>query len=66
MIGSKGMVGEVLEDASYYARLDGMPIQTCLDRIGGDWLQIATARPCRTFRCQLSTVTSPAMPEPNI
>ncbi|MCY7337766.1 MAG: Zn-dependent hydrolase [Chamaesiphon sp.] len=44
VIGSKGMVGEVLEDASYYARLDGTPIQECLDRIGGDWSQIATAK----------------------
>ncbi|WP_310416196.1 Zn-dependent hydrolase [Chamaesiphon sp. OTE_8_metabat_110] len=44
VIGSKGMAGEVLEDASYYARLDGTPIQECLDRIGGDWAQIATAK----------------------
>lgn len=44
VIGSKGMAGEVLEDASYYARLDGTPIQNCLDRIGGNWSQIATAK----------------------
>ncbi len=44
VIGSKGMAGEVLGDASYYARLDGTPIQDCLDRIGGDWSQIATAK----------------------
>ncbi|WP_295614246.1 Zn-dependent hydrolase [Chamaesiphon sp. GL140_3_metabinner_50] len=44
VIGSKGMAGEVLEDASYYARLDGTPIQTCLDRIGGNWSQIVTAK----------------------
>jgi beta-ureidopropionase / N-carbamoyl-L-amino-acid hydrolase len=44
VIGSKGMAGEVLEDASYYARLDGTPIQECLDRIGGNWSQIATAK----------------------
>ncbi|PSB42082.1 Zn-dependent hydrolase [Chamaesiphon polymorphus] len=44
VIGSKGMAGEVREDAIYYARLDGTPIQECLDRIGGDWSQIATAK----------------------
>jgi beta-ureidopropionase / N-carbamoyl-L-amino-acid hydrolase len=44
VIGSKGMAGEVLEDAIYYARLDGTPIQECLDRIGGDWSQIETAK----------------------
>lgn len=44
VIGSKGMAGEVSEDASYYARLDGTPIQVCLDSIGGDWSKIATAK----------------------
>ena len=44
VIGSKGMAGEVLEEAIYYARLDGTPIQTCLDRIGGNWSQIASAK----------------------
>jgi beta-ureidopropionase / N-carbamoyl-L-amino-acid hydrolase len=44
VIGSKGMAGEVLEDASYYARLDGTPIQQCLAQIGGDWSKISTAK----------------------
>jgi N-carbamoyl-L-amino-acid hydrolase len=44
VIGSKGMAGEVLEDASYYARLDGTPIQRCLEQIGGDWSKISTAK----------------------
>jgi beta-ureidopropionase / N-carbamoyl-L-amino-acid hydrolase len=44
VIGSKAMAGEVLEAASYYARLDGTPIQHCLAQIGGDWSQIATAQ----------------------
>jgi beta-ureidopropionase / N-carbamoyl-L-amino-acid hydrolase len=43
VIGSKAMAGEVLADPSYYARLDGTPIQDCLDRIGGEWSKIATA-----------------------
>jgi beta-ureidopropionase / N-carbamoyl-L-amino-acid hydrolase len=44
VIGSKGMAGEVSEDAGYYARLDGTPIQECLAQIGGDWSNIFTAK----------------------
>ncbi len=44
MIGSKAMAGQIKEDTSYYARLDGTPIQTCLHKIGGDWAKIATAK----------------------
>ena len=44
VIGSKAMAGEVQEDPSDYVRLDGEPIQTCLDRIGGNWAEIATAK----------------------
>jgi len=44
VIGSKAMAGQVQEDPTYYARLDGTPIQDCLEKIGGDWDRIATAR----------------------
>jgi beta-ureidopropionase / N-carbamoyl-L-amino-acid hydrolase len=44
VIGSKAMAGEIAADPSYYARLDGTPIQTCLATIGGDWSAIATAK----------------------
>lgn len=37
VIGSKAIAGEVAEDASYYVRLDGTPIQDCLTKVGGDW-----------------------------
>lgn len=44
VIGSKAMAGEVSDDPTYYARLDGTPIQTCLKQIGGDWSQIHQAK----------------------
>lgn len=44
MIGCKALAGKIVEDASYYARLDGTSIQTCLHAIGGDWSTIATAQ----------------------
>jgi beta-ureidopropionase / N-carbamoyl-L-amino-acid hydrolase len=44
VIGSKAMAGEVKEAPEYYARLDGTTIQSCLEKIGGNWSQIATAR----------------------
>jgi len=44
VLGCKAMAGEVKEPAEYYARLDGSPIQTCLETIGGDWSQIPTAK----------------------
>jgi beta-ureidopropionase / N-carbamoyl-L-amino-acid hydrolase len=48
MIGSKAIAGELDENPETYARLDGTPIETCLQKIGGNWAQIATAR--RTAR----------------
>lgn len=44
VIGSKAMAGEVKEAADYYSRLDGTPIQPCLEEVGGDWTQIGTAK----------------------
>lgn len=48
VIGCKAMAGEVVNDPEYYRRNDGTPIQTCLEKIGGDWLKIATAKRDRT------------------
>jgi beta-ureidopropionase / N-carbamoyl-L-amino-acid hydrolase len=48
MIGSKAIAGELDDNPAIYARLDGTPIETCLPKIGGNWLQIATAQ--RTAR----------------
>lgn len=44
VLGCKAMAGEVKEPPEYYARLDGTPIQACLETIGGDWSKIATAK----------------------
>lgn len=44
VLGCKGMAGEVVEDPAYYVRLDGTPIQPCLEKIGGDWSKISTAK----------------------
>lgn len=44
MIGSKAIAGHIVPNPSYYGRLDGTSIQTCLAQIGGDWGQIATAQ----------------------
>jgi beta-ureidopropionase / N-carbamoyl-L-amino-acid hydrolase len=44
MIGSKAMSGNVNSDPTYYCRSDGTEIQTCLERIGGNWYCIAEAR----------------------
>ncbi len=44
VIGAKAMAGEIKEGPDYYARLDGTSIQTCLQKIGGDWLDIAMAK----------------------
>ena len=43
VIGCKAMAGEVNSDPQYYARRDGTSIQTCLELIGGNWHNIATA-----------------------
>ncbi|MEB3358111.1 MAG: Zn-dependent hydrolase [Synechococcales bacterium] len=48
MIGSKAIAGTLNPDPEAYRHKDGTPIQTCLERIGGDWEQIATARRDRT------------------
>ncbi len=44
VIGCKAMAGEIKEPPEYYARLDGTSIQACLQKIGGDWQQLATAQ----------------------
>jgi len=44
MLGCKAISGSVIQDPSYYSRADGMDIQTCLSRIGGDWKQIDRAK----------------------
>ncbi len=44
VIGSKAMAGEVREEPEYYVRLDGTPIQPCLEKIGGNWSKIRTAK----------------------
>ncbi|MEA5462514.1 Zn-dependent hydrolase [Leptothoe sp. PORK10 BA2] len=45
MIGSKAMAGNAHDtDGEFYRRLDGTPIQTCLQRIGGDWDALTTAQ----------------------
>lgn len=33
-----------MNDPEYYRRHDGTSMQTCLERIGGDWSKLATAR----------------------
>jgi beta-ureidopropionase / N-carbamoyl-L-amino-acid hydrolase len=43
VIGSKAMAGQILEEANYYST-DSTPIQTCLEKIGGDWSKIQTAK----------------------
>lgn len=44
MIGCKAMSGRVNNDDAYYRRPDGTNIQTCLERVGGNWYHIAQAR----------------------
>jgi beta-ureidopropionase / N-carbamoyl-L-amino-acid hydrolase len=44
VIGSKAMAGEIHESEEYYTRPDGTAIATCLEKIGGNWSQIATAQ----------------------
>ncbi len=44
MLGSKAISGRVKPDESYYRRPEGTEIQTCLERVGGNWNQIAQAR----------------------
>lgn len=44
MIGSKAMSGRVNNDTAYYRRSDGTNIQTCLERVGGNWYHIEQSR----------------------
>lgn len=44
VIGCKAMSGGVLEPPEYYARIDGTSIQTCLEKVGGNWDKIHTAK----------------------
>lgn len=44
VIGSKAMAGQIKEGPDYYCRLDGTPIQPCLEKVGGDWAQIHMAK----------------------
>lgn len=44
VIGCKAMAGNVVNDAEYYRRNDGTSIQACLEKIGGNWSEIATAK----------------------
>lgn len=44
MIGCKAMSGRVLDDPAKYRFSDGTDIQTCLQRVGGNWDRIAQAR----------------------
>ena len=44
MIGSKAISGRVINDSGYYRRPDGTDIYTCLEKIGGNWNNLTTAR----------------------
>lgn len=44
VLGCKAMAGTLEKDPDYYRRGDGTSIETCLERIGGDWSKIATAK----------------------
>lgn len=44
MIGSKAMVGKIVNDAEYYTHADGRDIQSCLAAVGGNWSEIAQAQ----------------------
>lgn len=47
MIGGKAIAGTYNPDPEYYRRKDGLSIQECLKRVGGNWESIATARRSR-------------------
>lgn len=44
VLGCKAMAGELRNEPEYYHRKDGTLIQTCLEKIGGNWSTIATAK----------------------
>lgn len=43
-LGSKAMSGNVVSNPDYYCRTDGTKIQTCLEKIGGNWERIGEAK----------------------
>jgi N-carbamoyl-L-amino-acid hydrolase len=47
VIGSKAMAGQIHEGPEYYVRLDGSSIEPLLEKIGGDWSKIKTAKRTR-------------------
>jgi N-carbamoyl-L-amino-acid hydrolase len=47
MIGCQAMAGTVLPTADAYHPADGTTLESCLERVGGDWTQIASARRSR-------------------
>jgi beta-ureidopropionase / N-carbamoyl-L-amino-acid hydrolase len=44
VIGCKAMSGGILEAPEYYDRTDGTSIQSCLEKVGGNWDQIHSAK----------------------
>jgi len=44
MIGCKALAGQLLPDPEAYRSRDQEPIESCLERIGGDWAAIESAR----------------------
>ncbi|NEO27111.1 MAG: Zn-dependent hydrolase [Kamptonema sp. SIO4C4] len=44
VIGSKAIAGNIVNDSAYYRRPDGEDIQTCLQRLGGDWYHLYESR----------------------
>lgn len=44
VIGCKAMAGNVVANPEYYRRNDGTAIETCLQRVGGDWARIPIAK----------------------
>ncbi|NJR53078.1 MAG: Zn-dependent hydrolase [Leptolyngbyaceae cyanobacterium CSU_1_3] len=44
MIGGKAISGTAFEEADYYRRDDGTAIETCLQRVGGNWSKLQTAQ----------------------
>ncbi|MGB2927085.1 MAG: Zn-dependent hydrolase [Limnothrix sp.] len=44
VLGCKAMAGDIVPDPNYYRRNNGTDIETCLQKIGGNWSEIATAK----------------------
>lgn len=51
MIGCKAIAGTVSLDPDRYRRKDGLSIEECLKRVGGDWSRIETAQRTRDDIC---------------